>query len=164
MNPLPLADDPELAEAAAAKFADVMERGPHLTKHATIYLVAKCPTGKHELHGGLGGMGVGQMWGPARPEHRDDPAIWDKLPVQVCSNFGIDDACPRPPMTPQEMARMVIVDCDSVTRSGGNVPRWLLLAENADGVIEAWGRNDDVPRDERLRWFAELANRYPVAT
>lgn len=142
MTRLPLADDPDLASELDAKGRHVMEHGPRLTYHRTIHLVAKCPTGKHELHGGLGGMGVGEMWSHAQPEHRDDPAIWDALPVQDCSNFGIDDACPRKPMAPKDMVDVVSWRFQEMARAGANVRRWILLVEG-DESVEMWFNEAD---------------------
>ena len=50
--------------------------------------VARCASGIHVLRGGLGAMGVGQMWGWASEvEQRDDE--FAALPVQSCHSFGI---------------------------------------------------------------------------
>lgn len=92
MDKLPIAGSPEANAIAEKKALDVAENGPRLMYGQGIWLAAKCPTGKHELHGGLGAMGVGQMWCPANPAHRGTPE-WDALPVERCCNFGIRDAC-----------------------------------------------------------------------
>lgn len=80
--------------------AEFMEHGPGLRKTTQTAVAAKCPTGKHILICGLGGMGVGQMWIWTRPygqlDGEIDPRaadVWDELPVQPCCNFGISDAC-----------------------------------------------------------------------
>lgn len=163
MKKLAQRGDPGLESELERKAQHVLENGPRLTYHSTIHLVAKCQTGRHELHGGLGAMGVGEMWSLADPKNKEDAEAWAALPVQYCSGYGVD-TCPRPPMTPKELAGYMCHQHDSMTRNGGNVPRWLMLVENAEGVIEPWGHSDHVPYDERARWFAELAAKYPVKT
>jgi hypothetical protein len=80
----------------------VMENGPGLYYGLRSHYVAKCHTGKHVLQGGLGCMGVGQMWGWSREYGKEDGKmredladVWDELPVQPCGDFGIDDVCGR---------------------------------------------------------------------
>ena len=51
----------------------VMENGPGLYVWLRTHFIAKCPTGKHVLKGGLGCMGVGQMWFWAKALEPDYP-------------------------------------------------------------------------------------------
>jgi hypothetical protein len=87
-------------EAQRKNIEEFMEHGPGLRKSTRIFYVARCPSGRHVLKGGLGGMGVGQMWSWTREYGRSDGAMspdlaeaWDELPISRCCNFGINDAC-----------------------------------------------------------------------
>lgn len=42
--------------------ADFMQYGPRLSKSRKPYVLAVSPSGRRALLGGLGGLGVGQMW------------------------------------------------------------------------------------------------------
>ncbi len=50
--------------------------------------IARCAAGTHVLRGGLGAMGVGQMWGFASEAEQRDPDFAG-LPVQSCHGFGL---------------------------------------------------------------------------
>lgn len=52
-------------EKQAENIKDVLENGPGLRKSHHHWIVAKDPEPKRVLRGGLGGFGVGQMWGYA---------------------------------------------------------------------------------------------------
>lgn len=74
--------------AVRENLADVLENGPAIRFGRRIAVAAKCPTGKHSLHTGLGAMGVGSMWGNATDEERES-LEWEALPVKQCTSFGI---------------------------------------------------------------------------
>ncbi len=60
--------DEVIADRLAHNLDDVMKNGPRLALGRSTWIVARCPNGPHVLKGGLGGMGVGQMW---VTEHND---------------------------------------------------------------------------------------------
>lgn len=87
-------------ERQAHNLGEFFEHGPGLRKTTQTFFLAKCITGRHALMGGLGGMGVGQMWTWAREHGKSDGEmraelveLWDQLPIESCCNFGINDAC-----------------------------------------------------------------------
>lgn len=81
------------AKIIEANVRHVLKHGPGLSYKIKSCMLAKCPTGKHVLLGGLGGMGVGQMWTCAEERHRSDD-LWTDLPVEPCvGGFGIREAC-----------------------------------------------------------------------
>lgn len=61
------------AEAIANNAAVLMERGPGLDRRYQSFVIARDPGAKKILLGGLGGMGVGQMWIDTSP--KDDNRI-----------------------------------------------------------------------------------------
>jgi len=52
----------KVAEVAIGNVKDVLERGPGLRYSMGIFVIAKDTKNGEVLLGGLGGMGVGQMW------------------------------------------------------------------------------------------------------
>jgi hypothetical protein len=71
-----------IAEKEAQNIATVLQHGPAIRGN-TSFMEAKCRTGNHVELGGLGGMGVGAMWVPATPRHKQDPD-WQLLPIRSC--------------------------------------------------------------------------------
>lgn len=70
---------------------DVADRGPRLSVNRSTWIVARCETGEHILRGGLGAMGVGEMWvnrnhrhehadGSVTPDDDADPT-WPDAPI-----------------------------------------------------------------------------------
>lgn len=57
--------------------AHFMERGPALSRGYQAYVIARRPQDAHVLLGGLGSMGVGQMWVPETEEHQGYPGYED---------------------------------------------------------------------------------------
>lgn len=60
-------------EAIQHNWEHFMERGPALSYAYQTYVVARQPSTGRILLGGLGAMGVGQMWFSEEPEHADYP-------------------------------------------------------------------------------------------
>lgn len=92
----------------------VADHGPGLYKDLRSHIVAKCPTGKHLLIGGLGGMGIGQMWSWSRDNGKPEgklrtgaAEIWDQLPTMQCCDFGISDACVAVPAQLNENCKVI---------------------------------------------------------
>ena len=50
-----------------------MERGPGLDSRYRSFVVARNPSEKKILLGGLGGLGVGEMWFDEEPRHKSYP-------------------------------------------------------------------------------------------
>ena len=59
------------AQKQAENFADVFKNGPGLRSNRSTWIVAKNTSKDMVLKGGLGAMGVGQMWLAATPSDRD---------------------------------------------------------------------------------------------
>ena len=59
--------DDEIADRLAHNLDEFMEHGPGLRFTTRDWIVKRCPDG-HVLLGGLGAMGVGQMWSHDRVE------------------------------------------------------------------------------------------------
>jgi hypothetical protein len=76
-----------MAEVLANNARHVAKHGPGLSYSIHAATAARCPTGKHILRTGLGGMGAGSMWVGATDEDRADP-LWGELPVGRCFLFG----------------------------------------------------------------------------
>lgn len=55
-------------------------------------MLAKCPAGKHVLLGGLGVLGVGEMWQPASDARQQSPQ-WVHLPIRPCRDFQLRTLC-----------------------------------------------------------------------
>lgn len=83
--------DARVSEALAHNAREFMEKGPGLRYSTQVATAARCPTGKHILRTGLGGMGVGSMWFGATEEDRAD-SLWGELPVERCQPIG-ERAC-----------------------------------------------------------------------
>jgi hypothetical protein len=62
--------------------AHFMERGPGLSYGYGIYVVAKDTPNNKVLLGGLGGMGVGQMWSTMDLERDSQRPGWEEAPEQ----------------------------------------------------------------------------------
>lgn len=82
-------------EAIRNNVARFMERGPGLYTDTETAWIAKCPTGRHALKTGLGGMGVGTMWmwahpngDFAQPRGAELDSVWDELPIEACVGPG----------------------------------------------------------------------------
>jgi hypothetical protein len=70
---------------------DVVARGPRLSVNRSTWIVARCETGEHILRGGLGGMGVGEMWTNRTHRHTnadgsmtyddDSDPTWPEAPI-----------------------------------------------------------------------------------
>ncbi len=50
-----------------------LKHGPGLRKDYNVWVVARDPEAKRVLLGGLGGMGVGQMWFGEDDRHKEYP-------------------------------------------------------------------------------------------
>lgn len=89
--------DDQVADVLAHNAHVVADRDgrPGLDARMRSAVAAKCQTGKHVLLTGLGGMGVGSMWAEAEERYCAEALseIWNELPVERCSAFGIDKAC-----------------------------------------------------------------------
>ena len=60
--------------------------------NASRIYIAKCPTGKHVLRGGMGALGVGQMWFAAEQTDQDSPEF-SELPIRACIALGVTASC-----------------------------------------------------------------------
>lgn len=64
----------DVDEAIRHNTAEFMEKGPGLRYDSyRTYVVARCPSGGTILLGGLGVMGVGEMWFTESEEHKSHP-------------------------------------------------------------------------------------------
>jgi len=68
-------------QKASENFVIFMERGPGLWRDYNTWIVAKDPTHEKHLIGGLGGLGVGEMWVDTEDADRMNPEYVD-APVQ----------------------------------------------------------------------------------
>jgi hypothetical protein len=75
-----------VAQAEANNMAVFLKHGPSLRKDYSTFVVARCPNDGRILIGGLGCMGVGQMWRPERPEDKDRPGYDDAEIVSMSPN------------------------------------------------------------------------------
>lgn len=71
-------------QAAAENREHFMERGPGLSYGYQIYIVAKDTAKGKVLRGGLGGMGVGQMWCDLDLERDSQRPGWEEAPERSC--------------------------------------------------------------------------------
>ena len=62
-----------IEEIKQANFDHFMERGPGLSYGYTSYVIARRPSSGEILLGGLGGLGVGQMWFAEGADHVNYP-------------------------------------------------------------------------------------------
>jgi hypothetical protein len=63
----------------AANLAEFMENGPRLSYAYSTWIVARDPERGRILIGGLGGLGVGQMWRAERDGDSERPGYADAL-------------------------------------------------------------------------------------
>ena len=60
---------------------EFFEKGPGLRYNSyQTYIVARCPEAGQVLEGGLGAMGVGQMWFTETADHKNYPG-YDEAPL-----------------------------------------------------------------------------------
>lgn len=78
----------EVEKAIEANAEHFMDRGPGLSYGYTSYIVARDQRG-YVLRGGLGAMGVGQMWSREHESDRDEPGYADAA-VLECPQEEID--------------------------------------------------------------------------
>lgn len=78
-------------EALAHNFEEFLEHGPGLRYSTQTAVAARCPTGKHVLVTGLGGMGIGSMWHPASDYREKLGDLWSELPVEQCCD--VSESC-----------------------------------------------------------------------
>lgn len=69
----------EINKLAEENIKDVLENGPGLRYSRNTWIVAKDPKRNRILVGGLGGLGVGQMWFDETPDHKNYPG-YDEAP------------------------------------------------------------------------------------
>lgn len=80
--------DEIIEERATHNLDEFVEKGPGLRRTTRHWIVARDDAEGYVLLGGLGGLGVGQMWAPAMDYHRDDPT-YAEAPQQSClGGFG----------------------------------------------------------------------------
>lgn len=89
MSDVITADSVEAVSIRVAKALDVAVNGPRIFYGQGCFVVAKCKTGKHILRGGLGALGVGQMWFETTDDDRNAPEF-DHLPVTLCEDCSAD--------------------------------------------------------------------------
>jgi hypothetical protein len=83
------ADSLEASSIRVAKALDVEVNGPRIFYGQGHFVHAKCKTGKHILRGGLGALGVGQMWFETTDDDRNAPEF-GPLPVTPCEGCPAD--------------------------------------------------------------------------
>ncbi len=72
-----------VAAQSNANLADVLENGPRLNYTKRSFVVARDRHLGRMLLGGLGAMGVGQMWFDDDGSHKDDPTYADAPEAQA---------------------------------------------------------------------------------
>ena len=82
--------DEEINQRAEHNMLDVLEHGPRLAYGRSTWIVAKDTARDLVLVGGLGGMGVGQMWFTASDDHKADPTYADAPQAESGYRFGVD--------------------------------------------------------------------------
>lgn len=65
--------DEKITDIQRANLAHFMENGPGLSYAYKTYIVARDPSAKQVMLGGLGGTGMGQMWVSENDRHKDYP-------------------------------------------------------------------------------------------
>ncbi len=68
-----------------------MENGPGLNYLYKTWIKAKDTKDGYVLLGGLGGMGVGEMWSKTEDRHKENPAYADAPEVSSVGGFGRRD-------------------------------------------------------------------------
>jgi len=74
--------DEIIEERVAASNKDFIDNGPRLWRYRQTYIVGRCREHRMVLTGGLGSMGVGQMWGIEGPCSESDPTFADAPEVK----------------------------------------------------------------------------------
>lgn len=83
----------EIEQLQADNIATFMAQGPGLRASYSTWVVARDRTRGRVMLGGLGGMGVGQMWSVASDRHESLPG-WDDAPDRDSwMEFGTPEAC-----------------------------------------------------------------------
>lgn len=79
-------------EAQAENVADFIENGPGLRYGRNTWIVARDPKRGVILIGGLGGMGIGEMWFAENESHRDEIGYSEAKIIDTGTKrlFGID--------------------------------------------------------------------------
>jgi hypothetical protein len=69
-----------VSQAIAHNAAHLAKRGPALSYEYRVYVAGRNPDESRVLLGGLGAMGLGQMWVDEQIRHRDLPG-WLDAPI-----------------------------------------------------------------------------------
>ncbi len=67
----------EITDRARKNMEEFLDRGPGLRYSTRSWVVGRDRTRKKVLLGGLGGIGVGQMWFDESPRHAEDSTFAD---------------------------------------------------------------------------------------
>lgn len=75
-------------EKSAENLQDVLENGPGLRYSRNTWIVAKDSKNGYVLKGGLGGLGVGQMWFKASDKDKQESEYLNAPEMDSTGGFG----------------------------------------------------------------------------
>lgn len=81
----------EAQQVSRANIQDMMEHGPGLRCTTRSFAISKDTKNKQILLGGLGGMGIGWMWFPLSPSHKDTPGYDEAPDIDAGPPLNLDD-------------------------------------------------------------------------
>ena len=81
----------EIEQFQAENIENFLEHGPGLRYSYHTWIVAKDTVRKRVLLGGLGGLGVGEMWREEQPEHRKYPSYAEAPEKDSSGQFGTSE-------------------------------------------------------------------------
>jgi len=80
-----------IAQRSSQNTTNLITNGRRLSRNRKTWVVAKDPERGYVLIGGLGAMGVGEMWFPTAPRDEEDPTYADAPVLDSRGQFGGPD-------------------------------------------------------------------------